>query len=80
MPQRAVARSPRDVQEGGAHHAEGLFAQGRHVVRRHPFRLDLREDLQPDGACAGRVRGRNEDSDVARGDDDDKQKRGTEVT
>lgn len=69
VPQWAVAPGSGDVQEGGAHQAEGLFAHGRHVVRRHPLRLDLREDLQSDGACTGRVGGRNENSDVARDND-----------
>lgn len=39
--QRAVAPGSGDVQEGGAHQVEGLFAEGRHVVRRHAFCLDL---------------------------------------
>lgn len=53
VPQRPVAPSSRDVQEGGVHQAEGLFTEGRYVVRRHPLCLDLWEDLQSDGPCAG---------------------------
>lgn len=66
VPQRAVAPGSRDVQEGGAHQAEGLFTEGRHVVRRHALCLDLWKDPQPDGPCAGWVRDRNGNSDVAR--------------
>lgn len=52
VPRRPVALGDRvgDVREGGAHQAEGLVAEGGHVVRRHALRLDLRQDLQPDGA------------------------------
>lgn len=53
VPQRPVAPSSGDVQEGGAHQAEGLFTEGRYVVRRHPLCLDLWKDLQSDGPCAG---------------------------
>lgn len=53
VPQRPVAPGPRDVQEGGAHQTEGLFTEGRHVIRRHPLRLDLWKDPQSDGPCAG---------------------------
>lgn len=51
VPRRPVALADRvgDVQEGGAHLVEGLVAEGRHIVRRHALRLDLGQDLQPDG-------------------------------
>lgn len=66
VPQWPVARSCGDVQEGGAHQVEGLFAEGRHVVLRHPLCLDLWKDLQPDGPCAGI----NVNSDDARDNDE----------
>lgn len=55
VPRGPVALGHRvgDVQEGGAHQVEGLVAQGRHVVRRHALRLDLGQDLQPDGSWKG---------------------------
>lgn len=65
VPQWPVARSSRDVQEGGAHQTEGLFAEGRHVVLRHPLCLDLWKDLQSDGPCAGWARDINVNSGVA---------------
>lgn len=45
----ALGDGVRDAQEGRAHQVEGLVGEGRDVVRRHPLRLDLREDLQSDG-------------------------------
>lgn len=53
VPRRPVALGDRvgDVLEGGAHQVERLVAEGRHVVRRHALRLNLGQDLQPDGSC-----------------------------
>lgn len=64
-----VASSYRDVQEGGAHQEEGLFTEGRHVVRRHPLCLDLWKDLQSDGPCAGGTKETDLNSDVSHDND-----------
>lgn len=69
VPQWPVARSCGDVQEGGAHQPEGLFAERCHVIRSHPFCLDLWKDLQSDGTCARCARDINVNSDVAHNND-----------
>ena len=41
------------VPEGCEHGVERRVQQRAHVIRRHALGVDLRQDLQSDGACGG---------------------------
>lgn len=49
----ALGYGARDLQEGRAHHVEGLVGKRWHILRCHPLRLDLWQDLQFDDPCRG---------------------------